>query len=158
MNEYRVTKYNPALRDSTGAFTGNEWTSVTHVGRSFAGVKLTREEYDRVEHAYVGAALAFLHEGGLNSLRVEGLENTQGQHLAFGEGTVLSLAQVGETIGRVLREEFWCRLQGIEGFIHIGWDYYMYIGVPNLCPVARAQAVMLGLYVEEFDSPYKEAG
>ncbi len=117
---------------------------------------LTREEYERVESAYVEAALAFLNEGGLTSLRIEGLENARGQVLAFGEGTVLSLEHVADVIRRVLREEFWCRLEGIRGFIHLGWDYYMYIGVPNPCPRAHAQAVELGLYVEELASPYSE--
>jgi hypothetical protein len=153
VNEYRVTKYNPAFRGPAGVFTGDEWTSIKDVGRSFAGVMLTREEYERVEHAYVSAALAFLDEAGLTSLRVEGLENTRGQHLAFGEGTVLSLEQVGDIIGRVQREEFWCRLEGVGGFLHFGWDYYMYVGVPNPCPTAQVRAVELGLYVEEFGSP-----
>lgn len=156
MNEYRVTKYNPALRNPSGAFTGDEWTSATDIGRSFSGVLLTREEYKRVERAYVTAALAFLAEAGLTSMRVEALENARGEPLTVREGTVLSLEQVGDVIGRVLREEFWCRLEGVGGFIHFGWDYYMYVGVPNPCPTAQARAVKLGLYVEEFRSPYNE--
>jgi hypothetical protein len=66
----------------------------------------------------------------------------------------LSLVQVGDVIPQVLREEFWCRLEGVEGFIHIGWDYYMYVGVPIPCPAAQMRAAALGLYVEEFASPY----
>jgi hypothetical protein len=150
VNQYRVTKYNPALRGPNGAFKGDEWTSVKDIGRSFAGVILTREEYKRVEHAYASAALAFLDEAGLTSLRVEGLENTRGQHLAFAEGTVLPVEHVDEIIGRILREEFWCRLEGNGGFLHFGWDYYMYVGVPNPCLKAQARTLELGLYVEEF--------
>jgi hypothetical protein len=47
-------------------------------------------------------------------------------------------------------------LEGGEGFIHFGWDYYMYIGVPHPCPTARVRAADLGLYIEEFASPYVE--
>ena len=155
MNEYRVTKYNPAFRDPGGAYTRDEWTSVKDVGRSFAGGVLTREEYERVENAYVGAALAFLDEAGLTSLRVEGLENTRGEWLVFRNDSILPLTQVGDVIRRVLREEFWCRLEGVDGFVHFGWDYYMYIGVAHPCPKARERTVELGLYVEEFASPYK---
>jgi hypothetical protein len=158
MKEYRVTKYNPAFRDSTGAYTRDEWISVKDIGRSFAGVVLTREEYDRVERAYVSAALTFLREGGVTSLTVSGLENTQRRRLEFQEGTLLPLDQVGDVIKRVLREEFWCRLQGVDGFVHIGWDFYMYVGVPCPCPEALAQAAELGLYVEEFSSPYNDEG
>lgn len=154
MHEYRVTKYNPAFRDPGGAYTGDEWTSVKDVGRSFADGVLTREEYERVENAYVGAALAFLDEAGLTSLRVEGLENTRGERLLFRNDSILPLTHVGDVIRRVLREEFWCRLEGVDGFVHFGWDYYMYIGVPHPCPKARERTVELGLYVEESDSPY----
>lgn len=156
MNEYRVTKYNPAFRDPRGAFTKNEWISVKQIGQSFDGVVLTHAEYKRVEQAYISAALALLSEAGLTSLRVEGLHNARGEQLPFSEGSVLPLSQVGDVIGRLLREEFWCRLQGVDGFVHIGWDYYMYVGVPHPCPAAEAQAVELGLYVEEFGSPYHE--
>jgi hypothetical protein len=38
----RVTKYDPALRvGGRGAFTGDDWTSVSDVGRTFDGVVLT---------------------------------------------------------------------------------------------------------------------
>jgi hypothetical protein len=156
MNQYRVTKYNPALRDPSDSFTGHEWTSVADIGRSFAGVILTGEEYGRVEQAYASAALAFLGEAGLTELRIEGFENPRGLHMAFDEGTVLSLEHVGEIVGRILREEFWCRLEGDRGFLHFGWDFYMYVGVPHPCLSAQARAVELGLYVEEFLSPYNE--
>lgn len=154
MNEYRVTKYNPALRTPTGSFTGNEWISFKDVGRLVGGVLLTPEEYGRVEHAYITAALAFLQEAGITALRVEGLENSRKQQLGFGEGAMLPLDRVGEVVGRILREEFWCRLESSSAFLHFGWDYYMYIGVASHCPRARAKAIQLGLYVEDFVSPY----
>jgi hypothetical protein len=157
VKEYRVTKYNPAFRNLAGGYTREEWTSVKDVGRLFGGIVLTQEEYGRIEYAYVQVALAFLREAGLSSLRVQGLENGRGHDLAFGENTVLTIDQVGDVIRRVLNEEFWCRLEGDDGFVHVGWDYYMYIGVSRLCPEAEARAGNLGLYVEEFRSPYNEA-
>lgn len=157
MNEYRITKYDPALRDSTGAYTKKEWTMFTDIGRSFQGVVLTKSEYERVEDAYVQAALAFLTEGGLAELTIEGLENPQKKKLEFSEGSILSLNQVGDVIRRLLRDEFWCRLEGNGGFVHIGWDYYMYVGVSHPCPSAEKLADDVGLYVEEFKSPYSES-
>jgi hypothetical protein len=153
MNEYRITKYNPALRDERGAYTKNEWISYKQIGESFDGVILTHNEYKRVAQAYVTAAFAFLKEGGVTSFRVEGLEIRSTQ-LSFAEGSVLTLEQVGDIIDGLLREEFWCRLQGAGGFVHIGWDHYMFVGVPHACPSAEARAVELGLFVEEFRSPY----
>lgn len=156
MKEYRITKYDPSFRDYAGAYTRDEWISVRDSGRSFAGVMLTLEEYERVEGAYVEVAMAFLREAGVSALRVEGLENQRGHVLNFREGSLLPLERVGDVLRRILREEFWSRLQGVGGFVHIGWDFYMYVGVRCPCPAARAQATELGLYVEKFSSPYNE--
>ncbi len=157
MIEYRVTKYDPALRDARGAYIADEWTIFKDIGRTFGGVVLIEGEYLRVEQAYINSATAFLREGGINSLTVEGIENHKGLALEFGEGSVLSLERVGDVIRRILREEFWCRLECQGGFVHFGWDYYMYIGVPHRCPEAELLAEGLGLYPEEFSSPYKKS-
>lgn len=155
--EYRVTKYDPALRDASGAYKPDEWTSVRDIGASFGGLALAHDEYQQVEDAYVAVALAFLREAEVAALTVGGLENHHSVSMAFGEGSVLSLEQVGETIRQMLREEFWCRLHGEQAFIHVGWDYYMYIGVPRNCPKAESLARRLGLFVEPFGSPYRES-
>jgi hypothetical protein len=75
--EYRVTKYNPAFRDQRGAYTKVEWTMFRKIGQTFSGVVLTSAEYERVEDAYIQAALSFLRESGLPSMRVAGLENSR---------------------------------------------------------------------------------
>jgi hypothetical protein len=67
-------------------------------------------------------------------MRVAGLENPRTQPLDFNNDSVLPLDRIGEIIRRILREEFWCRLEGSKGFVHFGWDYYMYIGVPIAAP------------------------
>ena len=154
MNEYRVTKYNPAFRRGSGAYARDEWISFNDIGRSFGGVVLTRAEYQRVEDAYVAAAMAFLQEAAVPRLTVRGLENIRGRSVPFGEGDALTTEQAGDVLRRVLRDEFWCRLEAADAFIHVGWDYYMYLGVPRACPAARRRAEELGLYVEDFPSPY----
>jgi hypothetical protein len=152
-----VTKYDPAHRDRRGVYTRDEWTAVSDIGQAFAGVVLTEPEYRRVEVAYATAAVAFLREAGVSSLAVTGLENAAAIPLPFAEGASVALAEVGEVVRRMLREEFWCRLEGAGAFVHVGWDYYMYIGVPRPCPAAVALAGQLGLFVEPFRSPYSEA-
>lgn len=157
VKEYRVTKYNPKLRGPNNEYHRDEWILFTQIGQSFGGVVLTEEEYKRIERAYIKAALAFLGESGITALRVEGLETRQ-QPLKFHEGDSLSLEQLPDVLERILREEVWCRLQANEAFVHFGWEYYMHIGVPRPCPVAERTASELGLYVEEFASPYREDG
>jgi len=153
--EYRVTKYDPKFRDARGAYTRDDWSSVRDIGRTFGDAVLTRREYQRVEDAYVSAALDFLREGGIGPLVVAGLENQAAHPTSLAEGTALGLDEAGEVVRRVLREEYWCRLEGEGAFIHLGWDYYMYIGVPRPSVTARGSAGQLRLFVEEFRSPYR---
>ncbi len=155
MNEYRVTKYNPKFRTSSGAYTRDEWTSYGDIGRSFGGVELTHEAYQRVENAYVTAAVGFLREAGISQLAVRGLENAKELPLLVGEGDVLRLDQIPDVLRRLLRAEYWCRLETVDAFVHVGYDYYMYVGLPRPCSEARQQAEHSGLYVEDFSSPYR---
>ena len=155
MIEYRVTKYDPAKRDARGAYLCAEWTSFKDIGRAIGGAVLTAEEYRRVEQAYVDSALAFVAEGKLSSLIVEGLENPEKRPVKVQDGSVCSAEEIGELIRQLLREEYWCRLEAQSGFIHFGWDYYMYIGVPHRCVEAERLSRRMGLYPEEFASPYK---
>jgi hypothetical protein len=89
---------------------------------------------------------------------VVGFENHNTIPLALGEGSLLPPEKAAEVIRRVLREEFWCRLEGPEAFVHLGYDYNMYVGVPHPCPEAEQLARRLGLFVEPFHSPYREGG
>jgi hypothetical protein len=155
VNEYRVTKYDPRFRTSSGAYSRDEWISFSDIGRSFGGVELTRDEYQRVEDAYVTAAVGLLREAGVPQLAVRGLENADGLPLLVGEGDVLRLDQIPDVLRRLLRAEFWCRLETADAFVHVGYDYYMYVGLPHPCSEARQQAEHRGLYVEDFASPYR---
>ena len=158
MIEFRITKYNPAFRDANGAYRRDEWTSASDVGQSFNGQLLTTAEYQRVEAAYVTSALALLRAAGSTSLRVTGLEYpVSTPPLPLHEGAVVSLAEAAAIVAGVLRDEFWCKLEGPNSFVHIGHDYTMYVGVPIACPQAEDLASRLGLFVESFLSPYREA-
>ncbi len=75
MFQYRISKYDPSFRDAEGRYTRDEWIMAGQIGESFDGVVLTREEYQRVEDAYVTVARGFLRESGVASLTVMGLEN-----------------------------------------------------------------------------------
>ena len=156
MFQYRVTKYNPTFRDVSGVYTRNEWTAFCDIGKSFNEVILTNAEYQRVESAYVSTVVAFLQESNVLSLVVCGLENYGGIVLGFSDGSSLSLKQIEVTLPRILREEFWCKLKASQSFVHVGYDYYMYLGVPVVCPKAEQLAASLGLFVELFQSPYND--
>lgn len=135
---------------------GDDWTMFSQIGKSFHGVVLTEQEYKRVENGYIKVALAFLNESGIAALRVVGLENFRKHQLEFAEGSLLTPENLSDVFGRILRDESWCRFQADDGFVHFGWDYYMHIGVCRRCLAAERTASELGLYAEEFTSPYHE--
>lgn len=158
MFEFRITKYDPCLRSPDGAYARDDWTSIRDVGCVFDGVPLTVAEYERVERAYVDCALAFLRGSGTTVLAVRGLENNDGADVPFVDGDWLSLERVAAMLPRLLREEFWCRLEGDGAFVHIGWDFYMYVGVSVASDAARTLAGESGLFIEPFRSPYGVGG
>lgn len=150
MFEYRVTKYDPAIRLSGETY--DEWTSYGDVGATFNGIVLNRTTYEKVEAAYISVATAFLREADVGCLTVRGLEYQKGAKPPYAEGACVE--DVAAIMTKVLREELWCRLEGHRGFIHFGWDYYMYIGVASACPEAQEWATKVGLFIEEMRSPY----
>lgn len=156
MFEFRVTKYDSAHRDRHGAYTRDEWTAASDIGRAFSGMVLTEPEYQRVEDAYATAAVEFLRKAGVLSLAVAGLENHGGVPLPFTEGASLGLAEVGGVVRQLLRMKFWCRLEGAGGvrprrlrLLHVRRGAG---GVPRAVALAR----QLGLCPEPFQSPYRK--
>jgi hypothetical protein len=160
MHEYRVTKYDPDRRDEHGAHPDDDWTAFSDIGREFGGVVLTRDEYDRVESGYLDAVRIFAAAAGIDEFRVQGLERHGQPTLELQEGQLLELPDALEVVRGLLREAgFWCRLAADGGFVHIGWDYYMYVGatadVSGIEPAVKG----LGLYLEsDWSSPYHSDG
>ena len=172
MYGWRVTKYNPAFRDERGAYLRETWTSVSDVGKSFAGQALTAGEYLRVEDAYVSTALKFVSEAGLDALiitylethraagaRAEDLRDIAFDPKAARKGTALSGEALADVCRLALREVLWCKLEADECFyIHFGYDYYMYVGSHAPSEKSISYGRQRGLFIEEMESPYSGAG
>jgi hypothetical protein len=159
MFEYRLTKYDPQKRGADGSYTADEWTSFSQVGEEVAGSVLTSEQYLRVENLYINAAVDMLAECCIKALEIRDLENHSRHRSALfelREGTRVSGDALHEALRSMLREEFWCRLEGEDGsYIHVGWDYYMYIGIACEVSACIGRARAAGLFVEPFVSPYR---
>lgn len=157
MHEYRVTKFDPGHRDSKGFFLRDDWTSFSQIGTELSAGVLTLEEYERVESCYVLTATEYLQEAGIQWLKVNGLENPQKRKLSIVEDQTLPVEQCAGLFRDILREKYWCRFVHLESaFVHFGYDYYMYLGVPHACPNAEHAAIGRGLFPEPFVSPYKD--
>ena len=157
MHKYRVTKYDPSYRDSAGAYTRTEWTSYSDIGRAFDRIVLEPEEYLRVEQQYIDTAVGFLREDGIDALRISGLENSKATSSIPLEGSRISISDSSDLFRAILREAFWCRFECDGGFVHFGYDYYMYLGLRTECPTSVALASTNGLFVDKFRSPYLES-
>jgi hypothetical protein len=144
--EYRVTKYDPCNRDDSGVHTGDEWLMFSQVGSIVGGKQLTMEEYRRTEDAYVATAISFLRESGSQTVTVRQLEDPHGEaaKLEVHEGCDLDHEQSASLMRLILRDLAWCKLESDGSFVHFGWDYYMYVGVPVPCDESKAFARMKG--------------
>lgn len=152
MKYFRVTKYNPDYRDSQGRYTEDDWTSYSDIG-----MKVTQKEYEQVESAYIDTALKFLEEQNITELKLSYLENrlnNQEPGVSLKNGTVLNFNALKQVMKSILREKYWAKLEAENSFVHFGYDYYMYIGVPNEPRLVWELAKLNGLYVEECLSPY----
>lgn len=174
MHQYRVTKYNPANRDESGAYLVDDWTCASDIGRKFQGEELTTANYLRMEDNYVRAMLRFFDASGLPHLRVTCLENRFADEnlaqikasrpdlfdpamvdLMLHEDKEARRTEIGLICRMVLRNIVWCKLEFAgRFFVHFGWDFYMYIGTAPDASGATRQAEANGLFVENLASPH----
>lgn len=166
---WRITKYDPKKRNPKGWFLEDTWTSYSDIGSLYQGEMLTYDEYTRVENLYINAIIQFMSDLNISHLQVNSLENhgrinedasvDKAEVMfvnAIRENDLLSLEQVKMASKLILREYFWCKLiSKHKMFVHFGYDYYMYIGSRLECKDALQKIRESGLYVENFQSPYK---
>lgn len=157
--EFRISKYDICKRENH-AYIGNDWTSISDVGRIYNDEILTMEEYLRVENSY----LRFVQEVWMYLkcpvLKIEDLAvyNEEEYHRTSDNAqgdTLSSIDDILQITKHCLRENIWCRLNGQEMFIHFGYDYYIYIGSKANYTTVRSMATKYDLFVERLSSPHK---
>lgn len=170
MYSYRITKYNPKNRNDSGWYTINEWTAISDIGHIYNGVKFSKKPYFEIENSYIASiriVMEFLH---LKILSVSNLEkrstrprfkrysskSMQELYKSVTENMELHKEQISDMARLVLRELIWCQLNNSNNmFVHFGYDYYMYIGSSKKLPDNLKNKIeKMGLFVEDFDSPY----
>lgn len=168
---WRITKYNPKYRDAEGSYViKDEWTSYSDIGKHIRGKEFTYNDYLQVENAYISTIKLFMECNRLKSLKVANLEKyieldkndryiSEAMQHNFNyvqEGVDLEVDEVDLVAKLILRERLWCKLESSCMFVHFGWDYYMYIGSENSCINDIQRILNLGLFVEEYVSPYMD--
>ena len=165
MYAYRVTKYDPALRNARGAFLRDDWTAMSDIGKIVGGHRIRPEDYLGVEDAYVDSAMGMLTSAGVKALKMSDLtimpigkwhgaiDDCVAQFCSgLREGLVVSGGDLELVVRGCLRNFVWCRLWGELGsYVHFGDDYYMYVGLHVPASHLRLPP---GMFMEEMESPY----
>ncbi|MBR4067220.1 MAG: hypothetical protein IKK08_01175 [Clostridia bacterium] len=168
---YRITKYDPALRDARGAYLPDEWTSCTDIGRNYTGKKLTAQEYLATENAYIDAIRIIAEHNGCTGFCARQLERLfsvwevsrtmkrLGLALSREETELYRSVDTARTytteealiLARmILRELLWATLCDGQGRLSFtfGYDYYLYADCPTLPDEVIRQIECSGLFVE----------
>lgn len=152
MKEYRISKYDPALRNN-GAYNRDEWTSISDVGKAFEGQLFTYKEYEDTERRYIACILDVLTKDDVKELCIHSLEDND-KSTQWKNDMILSFDELSEIIRDCLREKIWCKLNGAHSFLHFGYDYYVYIGCLISYEDIRSICNRHHLFAEEMKSPY----
>jgi small subunit ribosomal protein S1 len=102
-----------------------------------------------------------LREAHIEALEIRGIEtlgSTPAVAKAWNRKRSVRLPDALRLVRLMLRERIWARLHAPRrAFVHVGYDYYMYVGLNRPTPEAIARTTSAGLYVEPFRSPYARA-
>lgn len=152
MRQYKITKYNPINRDISGAYLLDEWTEFSDVG------KLTDiKEYEVVERQYIESLKLLLSDNQITSLKLVGLEDYQ-KLCPFKKTGSIPEHEFGNAFRSVLRSEYWCKFEAKHAYVHFGYDFYSYIGVPTASEYTIKRIEKKGLFIENCHSPFLDNG
>jgi len=168
MYSWRITKYNPEIRDEHGYYGKDEWIMMRDIGKDINGEILSIDEYLRVEDLYIGAVLEFQKCNNIDKFtasdvgrfrfrnqKIKPSKNMKKLYKKVKENDIIGASDLLDIIRLNLRALLNCNLLYEDDmFVHFGWDYYMYIGSKQKCDNAIKQIEESGLFVEEFESPY----
>ena len=154
MKYYRVSKYDPRKRDFKGFYQAEEWTSISDIGKVFAGKELTLDEYLRTEKNYLCFIKQFVELFG-TKIWIRAVEIYQECSISWGNGQRVDHNDEYLCFARdCLREQCWGKIVGKSFFIHFGYDYYIYIATNVDYRIINQMANLNNLYIEKMKSPY----
>jgi hypothetical protein len=90
--------------------SGDDWTSINDIGRTFSRRRLTLAEYLEVEAKYLSVLTSFSAEASIEFLHAHDVESWADPRIV-GEGRRLSLFEAIEVVRAMLRNLGWCRLK-----------------------------------------------
>lgn len=163
MISYRVTKYNPKLRDQFGRYLKEEWTSISDIGKIYNQQLFTTEEYLKVEHDYIEFVEKLMISYDIKHFEVKGLSkrkkaefNSEKEYnllKKIHEGSKITVDKIEIVMKLILREKIWLKLVTRHIEVHFGYDYYMYVMCKKNLSI---EGIETNLFIENKQSPYTE--
>lgn len=132
----RITKYNPANRNSKGHYLVDEWLDYSCIGDTYNGHIFTYEEYESVEGKYLSVIKTAFEHSGARELNVDCLERYEADPPCSDEveqllqrGYLFTSEEVVAVSQAILRLFFWAELNSYHKNFSITfrYDYYMFI-------------------------------
>ena len=161
MKIYRITKYNPKLRDKMGRYLIDDWTSMSDIGKTFSGKELTLKKYLEVERQYLDVIEMLLNDNNVVQVKITNLEKYKGfECLSAKEKEIIDNIWVDKCVGvneitlickLILREFIWAEFEWINTkmMLKFGYDYYMYFVCDEIRKELIDKICSCGLFVED---------
>ena len=167
MYYYRISKYNPKLRNNSGQYMLEDWTSYSDIGKVFLGIELKFDTYEQVENSYIDFILSVMKETNTKFLEIEELEKYDDTADIFklnpkydqlfqelDNNRLIGVNEVLTLLRLQLRDYIWTKLISEALTIHFGYDYYMYIISKKKLNEFCNESLKKTIYVEEnYKSP-----
>jgi hypothetical protein len=99
---------------------------------------------------------AFLAEADVDAVTAVDVQAYENARWWPREGESLSRLETTDVVREMLRERGFCRLEAPHDvYLHVGYDYYLYIGGNVPCVETLSAAEEAGLFADQqFTSPY----
>ena len=126
-----IVKYSPDGYDEDGIYRRHEWTEYSDVGKTYAGKKLSLEEYLEIENRYIECALDIITQSQCRYLTIGYVEDYN--NLGYSYKDRIPVERASKVLRDMLRSKVFCVLVNLRRKVvmHVGYDYYMYA----LCPL-----------------------
>ena len=127
---HEIVKYSPDGYDKNGVYHLDEWSSVYDIGKSFSGIVLTEDAYQKVENDYIDCAVEILTQSDCKFLTIGHIEDYD--NIGYNYKSRVSKTKVATILRDMLREKVFCVLINLKRkvMIYVEEDYYMHIDCP----------------------------
>jgi hypothetical protein len=172
MKKYRITKYDPKNRNEQGHYLYNHRTEISDVGKTLEGELVTKDEYFKIEEEYINAVIEILTDSNQEHLRLVGYNSERFKEslddnskewyhdinfekLNLYEDKIIRIEDIPSIVKLNLRGYLDTTLEILNKYyVQFGYDFYMYVGTPDLSQKAIEKINSTSVFIEEFWSPY----